>query len=358
VEYKESFIDNGMLCILMGFCEGGDLTSQVEQGRQASRHIEEPQILRWLCQALLALQYIHGKHVLHRDLKSSNFFLSKGGNLKMGDFGVATVLSCTRALAKTQIGTPSYLSPEVCQDKPYTWPSDIWAMGIILYELCALKLPFPEQSNFMVLIRAVCNDNPAPLPAIYSSFTRRLCSLMLVKSPGARPTAGAILSRPQFQNIIKQFFEEAKAKTAAGEQVSIVEIPPDQPPVEVGLQPPSNPDAAGLCSTQALDKMLDEVGGGTASIDKMLDDIDGGPQETESRGYKPSAAPAQVNKVGIGLPVLDAADECSELLAELGLDGLEASAAANLDDVPEDAVPSPTGGSLTQAELKLLHDGL
>ena len=60
--------------------------------------------------------------------------------MKMGDFGIAKVLACTIAVARTQIGTPYYLSPELCQEKPYTWPSDIWAMGCILYEMCALKV--------------------------------------------------------------------------------------------------------------------------------------------------------------------------------------------------------------------------
>merc|ERR1719188_1932947 len=142
VRYRESFIDSGWLCILMDYCEGGDLTKQIEVARKARRNIPEEQILRWMTQALLALKYIHDKHVLHRDLKSGNFFLSKAGNLKMGDFGIAKVLNCTQAVARTQIGTPFYLSPEVCQEKPYAWASDIWAMGVILFELFALKLPF------------------------------------------------------------------------------------------------------------------------------------------------------------------------------------------------------------------------
>ncbi|CAE8638220.1 unnamed protein product, partial [Polarella glacialis] len=139
VRYRESFIDSGWLCILMDYCEGGDMAKQIEVSKRKGHQIPEEQIVRWMCQALLALKYLHEKHVLHRDLKSGNFFISNSGNLKMGDFGIAKVLSCTAACARTQIGTPYYLSPEVCQEKPYTWPSDIWAMGCILYELCALK---------------------------------------------------------------------------------------------------------------------------------------------------------------------------------------------------------------------------
>ncbi|CAJ1332005.1 unnamed protein product [Effrenium voratum] len=134
VRYRESFTESGWLCILMDYCEGGDLTARISEAKRSRKPMSEDQILRWFVQAILALKYIHEKHVLHRDLKPSNFFLSKSGNLKMGDFGIAKVLACTIAVAKTQIGTPYYLSPELCQEKPYTFSSDIWAMGCILFE--------------------------------------------------------------------------------------------------------------------------------------------------------------------------------------------------------------------------------
>eukprot|EP00929_Paragymnodinium_shiwhaense_P064408 TRINITY_DN3224_c0_g2_i1.p1 TRINITY_DN3224_c0_g2~~TRINITY_DN3224_c0_g2_i1.p1 ORF type:complete len:518 (-),score=162.45 TRINITY_DN3224_c0_g2_i1:127-1680(-) len=228
VEYCASFLENGWLCILMAYCEGGDLTNQVDLARQARRHIKEEQVLRWMTQALLALKYIHDKHILHRDLKSGNFFLSKNGNLKMGDFGIAKVLTCTQAVAKTQIGTPYYLSPEVCQEKPYAWPSDIWAMGVILYELCALKLPFDGGQNMVVLLRSICSGTPSPLPEAYSGFTQRLCSEMLNKNPAHRPSADSILKRPEMARVVKKFFDEAEAKAAKDRaEKDLAAAPPD-----------------------------------------------------------------------------------------------------------------------------------
>ena len=148
VRHRESFMDSGWLSIVMDFCEGGDLTKQIETAKRRRASFGEELVLRWYTQAMLAIKYIHDRHVLHRDLKPSNFFLSKSGNVKMGDFGIAKVLASTMACARTQIGTPYYLSPEVCQEKPYTWPSDIWAMGCILYECCALRVPFEAASIF------------------------------------------------------------------------------------------------------------------------------------------------------------------------------------------------------------------
>jgi len=209
VRYRENFIDNGWLCILMDYCEGGDLCKQIEKAKKSRSPIAEEQVLRWMTQALLALKYIHDKHVLHRDLKSSNFFLSKSNNLKMGDFGIAKVLSCTAACARTQIGTPYYLSPEVCQEKPYTWPSDIWAMGCILYELCALKVPF-DAANISGLVQKICRGPTPVIVASYSDFVKNLCTEMLSRNQSGRPSAESVLQRPRMQGIVKQMLDEAQ----------------------------------------------------------------------------------------------------------------------------------------------------
>lgn len=209
VRYRHSFIENGWLCIFMDYCEGGDLSKVIESAKRRGQRLPEDQILRWITQALLALKYIHEKHVLHRDLKSGNFFISSSGNLKMGDFGIAKVLSSTLACARTQIGTPYYLSPEVCQEKPYTWPSDIWAMGCILYELCALKVPF-DAPNISALVQRICRG-PTPTLPTSSDFLRQLCNEMLQRNPGHRPSAEAILQRPPMQAMVKHMLEEAQA---------------------------------------------------------------------------------------------------------------------------------------------------
>ena len=83
---------------------------------------------------------------MHRDLKTLNIFLTKDNKIKIGDLGVAKILDNIENFATSKVGTPYYLSPEVCEDRPYNNKSDIWSLGCILYELCTLKHPFEAKN--------------------------------------------------------------------------------------------------------------------------------------------------------------------------------------------------------------------
>lgn len=90
---------------------------------------------------------MHSQSILHRDLKTLNIFLTKDNKIKIGDLGVAKILdNIEKDFATSKVGTPYYLSPEVCEDRPYNSKSDIWSLGCILYELCTLKHPFEAKN--------------------------------------------------------------------------------------------------------------------------------------------------------------------------------------------------------------------
>eukprot|EP00966_Prymnesium_polylepis_P196835 4561283-Prymnesium_polylepis.1 len=138
VRYHEHFVHQDSLCLVMTYCEGGDLSQLIKKHSQERVHFTESQILEWFVQMAMALHHVHSKKVLHRDLKSQNIFLSKNF-VKVGDFGVVKLLDGSITSAHTAVGTPYYLSPEVCQGHKYSYKSDVWALGCILYELCALQ---------------------------------------------------------------------------------------------------------------------------------------------------------------------------------------------------------------------------
>lgn len=97
-------------------------------------------------QVCLGLHYLHQERVLHRDIKAMNIFLKKNFEIRIGDLGVAKMLD-TNIFAHTVIGTPYYLSPELCSEMPYNEKSDVWALGCLLYEMCKQTQPFKASQN-------------------------------------------------------------------------------------------------------------------------------------------------------------------------------------------------------------------
>lgn len=104
------------------------------------------QILNWLAHLTLAIHYLHENRILHRDIKPQNIFLTKEGTIKLGDFGIAKKLDFAIDYTKTTLGTPYYLSPEIVLGKQYGFPSDMWMLGVVLYELMTLEKPFEGES--------------------------------------------------------------------------------------------------------------------------------------------------------------------------------------------------------------------
>lgn len=202
VRYHSNFLAEGWLCIVMDYCEGGDLSSRIKKTKAKGTTFSEDQVLWWLTQGLQALSYIHDLHILHRDLKSGNFFLSKSGNLKLGDFGIAKVLDCTAALAQTQVGTPYYMCPEICKGKSYSWGSDMWAMGCVLYEMCALRVPF-NGHDLKSLISAITKAAVPELPSQYKAL-QDVSHKLLSRNPAMRMHADDILGMPLVRETAKK----------------------------------------------------------------------------------------------------------------------------------------------------------
>merc|ERR1719443_340267 len=174
VAYRDSFVDkNDELSIVMEYCEHGDLYNHLKKIR--GRQLPEAKIIEWGIQVGLALHALHAQKILHRDLKTQNIFLSGRGGalLKLGDLGIAKVLNNTTDLAMTQIGTPFYMSPELFKSKPYSYKSDLWGLGCVLYEMAHGRHAFDAQSlNGLALkvlkdcIKALLSTNPTHRPTL------------------------------------------------------------------------------------------------------------------------------------------------------------------------------------------------
>jgi len=149
-------------------------------------------VLEWTAQVALALRHCHGRGVLHRDVKPENCFFrsSGGGDLLLGDFGISCSLD-NRSFAKTCVGSPSYMSPEIVDTKPYSFSCDVWSLGVMLYEALALEPPF-KASNICQMALKILTAEPAPLQDASAPLTS-LVAQLLEKDPSRRADLGEVL---------------------------------------------------------------------------------------------------------------------------------------------------------------------
>ncbi|KAG2496283.1 hypothetical protein HYH03_005516 [Edaphochlamys debaryana] len=193
IRHYDSFIDSeDRLNILMEFASKGSLQALIRSYR--GKPMPEDAVWRVAIQALLGLNYVHAKNIIHRDIKSANLFIDANDNMKIGDFGIARVLSASSNMARTIMGTPYYLAPELCEDKPYNQKSDLWALGVVLYECMMGRYPFEvENNNEVALMRKIMKGVFKPITGPFSTALIQLATSLLTFKPEQRPDTTMLL---------------------------------------------------------------------------------------------------------------------------------------------------------------------
>ncbi|XP_055005385.1 serine/threonine-protein kinase Nek2 [Boleophthalmus pectinirostris] len=245
VRYYDRIIDrsNTTLYIVMEHCEGGDLASLISRCIRDRHHLDEAFILRVMAQLTLALRECHRRSdgratVLHRDLKPANIFLDSKHNVKLGDFGLARILNHDTSFAKTFVGTPYYMSPEQMNRMSYNEKSDIWSLGCLLYELCALSPPFTA-FNQKELTEKIREGRFRRIPYRYSEELNSLLCKMLHLKDYLRPSVESILQCSLLSEAVTEEQRRAQEKrTEKAQKRSADSACPQQTPFT-----PSQPTA-------------------------------------------------------------------------------------------------------------------
>lgn len=199
VKYYESFVENNTLHIIMEYCEKGDLSQVLKR-----QPLNEAKVWKFFIQLCIGLEYLHNRQILHRDIKALNIFLTADDSVRIGDMGVAKIMNNSAAFAQTQVGSPYYLSPELCEEKPYNNKSDVWALGCVLYEMCTGKHPFTAPNQAALILRIV-KGTYTPLGFEFSSSLREIIDLCLEKELKKRPTIQSLLLKPEIESKIEEF---------------------------------------------------------------------------------------------------------------------------------------------------------
>ena len=236
VGFHEATIQDKRLFLVTEYAKLGDLSKAINRRKLKHRPFKEETIWRFLLQTLEGLRVLHERGIVHRDLKSANILLSAPDLFKIGDLGISTVLQ-QRKLAKTQIGTPMYLAPEIWKKKPYNTKCDIWSLGVLLYEMATFSYPYNAR-NARDLSVKVCSTKAPHIPSSYSRELSNVIQTMLVHNPAQRPSVEGILSMPAVQKriyLIKPFLAAVQHSEAnllqtikVPRNLQLVNLPPSR----------------------------------------------------------------------------------------------------------------------------------
>src|SRR5580700_3668752 len=200
-------LDN-QLVMIMEYVEGTTLTQRMQQGQ-----IPVADAVNYISQVLDALGYAHQHHVIHRDIKPANMMLTPQGIVKLMDFGIArSGDESTLTMTGTTLGSLGYMSPEQVKGEPTDARSDLYSVGISLYEMATGRRPFRETSDYSIMAAQV-NQPPQPPIEIKPGLPPALNEIILLaiaKSAGAR-----FQSAEAFRNALSRVVPVSPEQTIA-----------------------------------------------------------------------------------------------------------------------------------------------
>jgi serine/threonine protein kinase len=143
--------DRGQIAVALEYMDGGSLADVLERVGRVPEDVLASITLR----VLQGLAHLHAAHTVHRDIKPANILMSTTGEPKVSDFGISAFVDNTLAQCHTFLGTVTYMSPERINGQPYSFPADIWALGLALLECATGRYPYDASGGTMQLMIAL-----------------------------------------------------------------------------------------------------------------------------------------------------------------------------------------------------------
>ena len=201
VSFYGAFFTEGNVKILLEFMNLGSLDKilkDIKKKKFPPPCIPENILSKITKQILLGLRYLHKeKHQIHRDIKPANILMNTAGVVKLTDFGISRSLENNQIYLKTFVGSRSYMSPERITGKKYSYSSDIWSLGLVIYELATGKEPYGEGDDFLTQItKIVENDEPRLDSNIFSKEFCDFIEKTVKKEPEKRSDVEELLNHP------------------------------------------------------------------------------------------------------------------------------------------------------------------
>jgi tRNA A-37 threonylcarbamoyl transferase component Bud32 len=210
--------DQGSIYIAMEFLEGEPLHEVIQKGRLGLKDAVDLVI-----QVAETLDYAHQKGVVHRDIKPSNIILTPDGHVKITDFGIAHVddpSATVHTMVGEIMGTPAYMSPQQVLGQPTDGRTDLFSLGVILYELCTGKRPFGgEGKNLATVFNEIVKENP-PDPALASGSVPKELSTIIMKCLGKAPEDRYQTGR-ELAEVLRGTCEEKPTQTTVASQALV-----------------------------------------------------------------------------------------------------------------------------------------
>jgi len=217
VQLYESLYDNyNSVFLIMEYCDGGNLSQFLNKKPLKEKYVKE-----FMNQICSAVKYLYQHKILHRDIKPQNIMMIDKKTIKLTDFGFAkNFQSDEETMAQTICGSPIYMAPEIIKCNQYSIKTDLWSIGVILYEMVIGRPPYKAHNHLELIHKIDKEPIYFPIAILVSHECRELINGLLQKDPNKRISWKTFFAHPWFSKIDQELLEENDKDETSGFNLS------------------------------------------------------------------------------------------------------------------------------------------